>query len=413
MADSRAAAQPQEIKTTGLSWVIAILVLLSYAVSFIARNVWSTAMPIAAPELGLNMAAAGGLMTAYYIGYVISNFVTGFAVDRYGPKLTLALATAFTGLFTILIPFSPNYWGIFILRVLAGASSGPLFACVTKYQISWFAPAVRTTALGLMMSGPAVGGAVATAAFAPIIRDSGWRLGFTYGGITCFIVAVLVFIICKEQGPAATRSAANKNASPEEKAAQKAGLRNVLLKKSFLIGTLTLLLATGANIGYTTYIIIYFTRVREFSLVTAGMIIGSTSMLGIITGIVSGGIADILKSKKLCIAIGAVLSVICTILIMVASNITMLIVVIGIRMFVGSLMGNPLNGLQAQAAAGPFAGRAMGFYNGIGQMGSILFPIIFGAILDGTGNNFSFIFIIIAITLGVCGFLCMFMEEKK
>ncbi len=74
--------QPEEIKTTGLSWAIAILVLMSYAVSFISRNVWATAMPLAGPELGLSNTAAGGLMSAYYIGYVISNFVTGFTVDK-------------------------------------------------------------------------------------------------------------------------------------------------------------------------------------------------------------------------------------------------------------------------------------------------------------------------------------------
>jgi len=70
----------EEISTTWYSWVVALLCLLTYAVSFVSRNVWSTAIPIAAPALNLSMTAAGGLMTAYYIGYVASNFFSGFFV---------------------------------------------------------------------------------------------------------------------------------------------------------------------------------------------------------------------------------------------------------------------------------------------------------------------------------------------
>ena len=414
MADAKVESQPLEIKTTGLSWVIAILVSCSYMVSFITRFTWATAIPVAAPDLGINMAAAGGLMTAYFGGYVVGNFITGFAVDRFGPKLTLTCATGLTGLFTVLIPFAPNYWLIFALRVCAGFVSGPLFSCVTKYQISWFARNVRTIAMGVMMAGAAVGTSIASAVFAPIIRNVGWRTGFTYGAICCFIVAALTFFICKEQGPAAQRAVVAKNATPEEKAAQRAGLKEVVLRKSFLFGTIACFLSIAQNTGFNTYIVRYFTLVRGFDLVTAGLIVGSTQMVGLFSGTLAGIVADlVIKSKKRTALIGTILSIACFFGILFATNTAFLIFVMVVRLVVAAWFGTPLNGLQSQAAAGPFSGRAMGLYNGIAQCGSTISPIIFGMILDMTGDNYSIIFITIMCMLAVNGTLVQLMEERK
>ena len=402
-----------EVNTTAYSWIVAILVMLSYAVSFVSRNVWTVAMPIAIPEMGLSMTLAGGLMTAYYIGYVISNFITGFMVDRVGPRLTLSLATILTGIFTILIPFAPNYWSIAALRVLAGASSGPLFACVVKYQISWFSPQFRATAMGLMMAGPAVGGSIANLIFAPIVTSQGWRQGFFYAALTCVVVAVLVYFMCKEQGASAMRSNVTDNQSAEDKALQSAGLKSVIFKRSFILGTFACFLSIGINMVYTTYILTYFTSVRGFEMVTASMIIGSTGMLGLVTGIVAGMVSDIIGSKKICIYIGVAVCFVCTLLIMTASSTPILIAVICLRLLGAAFMGNSLNALQAQAAVGPFAGRSMGFYNGVAQAGSIVFPLVFGVILDLTDLNYSLMFYGMAAAILVFFVLVFFMDEKK
>ena len=418
MADSEKAANVSnpainvnDVKTTPYSWFIAILVLLTYAVSFICRNVWTTAIPIAAPSLGMTMAAAGGLMTAYYIGYVISNFITGFMVDSIGPRKTLALATLFTGLFTLATPFVSGYAAIFALRVGAGLSSGPLFSGVVKYQISYFSPASRATAMGFMMSGPALGMTIASAAFAPVINNQGWQQGFIYAAICAIAVAVAFFLLAKEQGASAARS--SKSLTPEEKAAERKGLKEVVMKRSFIIGTIACFLSIGANNGFQTWIIYYFTEGRGFSLAQAGAIFGASSAVGLFSGTLSGFVSDILKAKKKVCYVGAASSVICTILLMTLSNNSALWIAMLFRGLLGAFMGTPLNALQAEAAAGPYAGRAMGIYNGLAQAGSIVFPLIFGIILDITAMNFTIVITTIACTVALCGILIALMDEKK
>jgi sugar phosphate permease len=405
-----AAVDVNAVKTTPYSWFVAMLVFMAYGVSFVARNVWSTAIPVAHETLGITMAAAGGLMTAFYIGYVISNFVTGFVVDMIGPRVTLTLATLFTGIFTFLIPYTPHYAIIFLLRVGAGFASGPLFAGVAKYQISYFSPQTRATAMAVMMAGTRLGTIAATAVFAPIIQNKSWQHGFTYGGLCAIGVAVIFYIFAKEQGAGLQRVV--RTSDPAQKAAQAAGLKAVVMNKSFILGTIACFLNIGANQGYTTYLMVFLTRTRGFSLTEAGAILGGTFAVGLVSGPMSGVVADVLKSKKMVCLAGAIVTVILTILLIVANNIAFLIVVLAVRVLLQSLLGTPLNAMQAQAAAGPYVGRAMGIYNGTAQLGSVVFPVVFGLVLDVSGMNFGAIFIIVTATVGVVGFLIMFMTEK-
>jgi MFS family permease len=356
------------------------------------------------------MAAAGGLMTAFYIGYVISNFVTGFVVDMIGPRITLTLATLFAGIFTFLIPYTPHYPILFLLRVGAGFASGPLFAGVAKYQISYFSPQTRATAMAVMMAGSRMGVVVASAVFAPIIQNQSWQHGFTYGGLFAIGVAVIFYIFAKEQGAGLQRSVRSKD--PTQKAAQAAGLKAVIANRSFILGTIACFLNIGANQGYTTYLVLFLTRTRSFSLIEAGAIVGGTFAVGLVSGPVSGIVADVLKSKKKVCVAGSIATVVLTILIIVADSVAFLVVVLAIRVLLSSLLGTPLNALQSQAAAGPYVGRAMGIYNGVAQVGSVLFPLVFGFILDMSGMNFGIIFIVVTATVGLVGFLIVFMDEK-
>jgi predicted MFS family arabinose efflux permease len=251
---------------------------------------------------------------------------------------------------------------------------------------------------------------VASAVFAPIIQYQSWQHGFTYGGLFAVVVAVIFYLFAKEQGAGLQRTVRSKD--PAQKAAQKAGLKAVVVNKSFILGTIACFLNIGANMGYTTYLMVFLTGTRGFTLTEAGAIVGGTFAVGLVSGPLSGVVADVLKSKKMVCLAGAIVTVILTILIIVADSVAFLVVVLAARVLLQSLLGTPLNALQAQAAAGPYVGRAMGIYNGVAQTGSVLFPVVFGVILDLTNMNFGAIFIIITATVGVVGFLIMFMTEK-
>jgi MFS family permease len=403
---------PGEIKTTPYSWFIAFLCMAAFGVSVIARFVWTTAIPVAHGDLGINMAAAGGLITAFFFGASIANFLTGGLVDRYGPRLIMTLGTVFTGIFTIAIPFSRNYPVLFVLRVLAGVCAGPVFAAMGKYQLAWFAPVNRATAMGIMMMAINVGSVFANAVFAPVIQNKGWQYAFTYSGIVAVAVGIIFFISGKEKGVAALRTG-GKKMTAEEKKEDGTKFKAVILKKSFLIGTAASFLNNGASLAFMTYIITFLVQVQGLSLGEAGALLGGTYAIGIFAGGFSGIVADLLKNKKLTGILGGIVMAVTTLLVIFSKNTIVLLIVISIRAFLTMLTQTPLNTLQVESSMGPYVGRAMGIYNGVAQSGSVVFPLVFGFILDISGMNFRLLFIGTAIAFVLVAVLVGFMDEAR
>ncbi|QGP91137.1 putative sulfoacetate transporter SauU [Neomoorella glycerini] len=409
------ATRTSEMPITWYSWIIIALCMLSYAVSFVDRNVWSTAIPVAAPAMKLSMTAAGGLMTAFYIGYVVANFVSGWFVDRFGPRLTLGLSSLVTGLFTLLLPFGNSYATLFILRIIAGAGSGALFSAGVKFQLGWFPKSARATAMGIMMTGPTLGSAIASGALAPVIRTSGWQTAFTYAGIMTIVVALAVLLFAKERGiaKASPKGAIGAGSGDATKPVTTQSFLSLVLKRSFLLGCIACFLSIGANQGFTTWIIAYFTKVRGFSLVVAGGIFAASSMVGLFGPTLAGFLCDLLKRRKAVCLVGAVGVALIIVALALTTNTSVLWGIMLVRGLIGPFLGIPLNTLQAESVAGPQAGSAMGFYNGIAQLGSVVFPIGLGLILDLTANNYFIVLMAIAITYLLCGTLIAFMDEKR
>ncbi|QGP91144.1 putative sulfoacetate transporter SauU [Neomoorella glycerini] len=402
----------EELPLVWYSWVVAVLCLLSYAVSFVSRNVWSTALPVAAPALKLSMTQAGGLMTAFYIGYVAANFFSGFFVDRFGPRKTLAAASFFTGLFTLLIPFASSYVTIFLLRVGAGIAAGPLFSGGVKFQLAWFPQKARATAMGLVMTGPALGGVIANGAFAPLIQAKGWQTGFKIAALVTLTVAVLTFFFAKERGSAlGTASKSVRVLTPEEKAADRKALLAVLLKRSFIVGCVAQMVMVGIGQGWTTWIMLYFTKVQGFSLAKAGALLAGTGLVALFTGTSVGIISDLLKARKKPCYIGAVGGFVFTAALLFTTNVALLTTFLVLRIIIGAFL-SLINTMQAETVVGPYAGRAMGIYNGICQLGSVIFPVVLGLLLDVSGGNFFIVLMSLATAYLVVGLLVGFgMEE--
>ncbi|HLJ62176.1 MAG TPA: MFS transporter [bacterium] len=98
---------------------------------------------------------AGGLLSAYLLGYVMAQVPMGLAADNLPTRrvtLTgLALMTVTSGLFAL----THQYWLAMLLRFLMGISAAALYSSTVK-QLLGVAPS-RGTAMGLLQSGAGTG----------------------------------------------------------------------------------------------------------------------------------------------------------------------------------------------------------------------------------------------------------------
>jgi MFS family permease len=172
-------------------------------------------------------------------------------------------------------------------------------------------------------------------------------------------------------------------------------------------------LNNGASLAFMTYIMTFLTRVQGLSLGEAGALLGGTYAVGILAGSLSGITADLLKNKKLTGILGGIAMATTTLLVIFTKSTTILMIVIGARTLLSMVTQTPLNTLQVESSMGPYVGRAMGIYNGIAQSGSVVFPLVFGFILDISGMNFRLLFIGTAIAFVLVAVLVGCMDEAR
>src|SRR5216683_556672 len=132
---------------TRYRWFIIFLLFAISAVNYIDRAAISYAIPLMQRDLGLTPADTGIILGAFGIGYAITTLVGGFAVDRYGARVVLAIAAILWSLSIGATAFASGFAILYAARVLLGVSEGPSFPALTGAVSHWLSPHERATAL--------------------------------------------------------------------------------------------------------------------------------------------------------------------------------------------------------------------------------------------------------------------------
>lgn len=134
--------------------------------------------------------------------------VTGWMADRFGARRPILVCTTIFGAaFVALSMLTPRLWhlyGLFLLLGLVGpgTSAVPHAGVISR----WFSDR-RGLALGVAMSGTALGGVVWPSASQYLIHDFGWRMAYALLGGAVLLVAVpMLLLFLKDPPPAAVTS---------------------------------------------------------------------------------------------------------------------------------------------------------------------------------------------------------------
>jgi len=148
-------------------------------------------IPLALREWHLTPVAAGTMISASHIGVMFGAIGLGMVSDRLGRKKTIMLAVAFLSVFSSAAYFAPNYEVFCLLRLFAGLGVGgavPLSVTI----LSEFAPAaIRARLLTASGAGFTFGWAVAGFISAMVIPGFGWRMVLLFGLLPVFLIPVL------------------------------------------------------------------------------------------------------------------------------------------------------------------------------------------------------------------------------
>lgn len=170
---------------------------LGYMSLMVCRNTVIVASPamIADPQLGMDKAAYGHLMSYHSAGGVVGKILTGVAVDQFGGRLIFILMVALTSLTTAAFGFASRFGILAALNLSGQAAKGGGWPAMAALIRSWYPPDEHGRVWGIISTSSRVGVMTATL-FLGYLLSIGlkWRYLFLVSagiGLVMMVVAIL------------------------------------------------------------------------------------------------------------------------------------------------------------------------------------------------------------------------------
>jgi len=354
-------------------WVILSMVVTSFVLTFVTRFAWPPLIPVVVPILGMKMSQAGAFMSAFYIGYVITQVPAGILTDFIGVRLVLTLCLLVEGVATFAMGYINTYDSGFMWRVICGLGAGADFAACTRAIMEWFPARERGTAMGLLLASPS-GGIVLASLFVPILNGwLGWQGVFKAIGVVTFIAGIFMYLMVR------TSSTAKMGSRILE------GFRVVLGSKDLILTSCAGFCLLWCELGTATWTVATI-KSMGMSLVVASSILLVYGIGGVLGPIISGVISDKLGDHKYILMVALAITAPVTVIFGYQTSISALSIMAFIFGFV-SYFGNPhLTVLVSEFAGQQYAATANGTSNFFFQMASIIGPWVMGWSIDITHN---------------------------
>ena len=235
--------------------IVALLFALS-AMSYFDRVAISIAGPGIMKDFHISETEMGTVFSAFLLSYTVMMAPGGALGDRFGGRLFLTVAgvgsALFTGLTAVCGPQGLGaYVGVLpaflVIRLAFGVCVSPIYPSMARIVSAWIAPGGRARVQSLIVSGAAVGSAVAPVLFSYLIGAYGWRGAFWIAAAATTILIMIWHSWVRDRPP-----------SPI--APELAAREPIAGSWRMLLGDRQLLLVTGSYsaLSYFQYIFYYW-----------------------------------------------------------------------------------------------------------------------------------------------------------
>ncbi len=190
-----------------LRWIIAALLFLSTVINYIDRQTLSIVAPTLTKEMNLSALEYSYILNGFLIAYTLMYLGSGWLVDRWGTRVSLAVFITWWSASNMLHGFAGNGLHLGIFRVMLGLGESGNFMAAIKVISEWYPAKERAFVNGLVNAGASVGAIIAPPAVTWILLAYGWRTAFVTTGALGFIwLAAWLLIYRVPELPAATAS---------------------------------------------------------------------------------------------------------------------------------------------------------------------------------------------------------------
>lgn len=185
---------------SGRWWVLFGLWLLYASFGLIAASVAPMVVRIEA-TLNMSHAAMGSVMGAWQLVYIFAAIPCGILLDRLGGRNALLIGAVLIGASAFGRAYADDYWS-FLFAVMLFGLGGPIISSgAPKVVTELFSGSQRGLAMGIYMTGPAIGGVICLTLTNSVLLpafDMNWRAvmvlwsaGAVGAGVVWWLLATL------------------------------------------------------------------------------------------------------------------------------------------------------------------------------------------------------------------------------
>jgi ACS family hexuronate transporter-like MFS transporter len=158
------------------------MVTVAIAISYFDRQTLPVAIAAIQRNIPLSNQQFSYLQTAFLLTYATMYVLGGRLLDALGTRQGFLLIMLWWSLACAMHALATGFLLLLIGRLLLGAGEGGGFPAATRVVAEWIEPAERSTAMGIINAGTAVGSVLAPPVIGFLLLQSGWRAVFLVAG---------------------------------------------------------------------------------------------------------------------------------------------------------------------------------------------------------------------------------------
>lgn len=298
-------------KVAFFSWVVCLTTSLFFLYEFIQINMFNTINPDVIRVFHVNATQLGWLSACYFFSTVFFMLPAGQILDRFSPKKVILVTLILCIIGIVGFASSRAILPAAIFRIAEGVGSAFCFLGSFRIASKWFAQERMAFVTGIIVTVGMIGGVIAQTPLTILIQTVGWRTALIYDACLGLFIALLIYLIVKD--------------SPEENRVISIDKTNIDYWKSLRIvylsmhnwycGIFTCLLNLPLVLLGALWGSMYLEQAHYFSCTEASEIV-SMLFIGMIIGSpIAGFISDYSGSRTIPMFVGAISSVIMSVLI--------------------------------------------------------------------------------------------------
>lgn len=163
-------------------WYVVLVVTAAIAISYFDRQTLPVAIAAIQRNIPISNQQFSYLQTAFLLSYAALYMAGGRLLDKLGTGRGFLIIMMWWSLACALHGFAAGFGTLLLARFLLGGGEGGAFPAASRVVAEWVPANERSTAMGIINAGTAVGSVLAPPVIGLILLHGGWRAVFLVAG---------------------------------------------------------------------------------------------------------------------------------------------------------------------------------------------------------------------------------------